>query len=80
MTPVERAEVGTEVTLHLMADQRRYLDRKRLEHIVRTYADFLGVPVFIDDGDARATEPANAVDAPWHRRQDSASHERHVRE
>ena len=61
-----RTSVGTTVTLHMTPGKRRYLDRGRLERIVRTYADFLGVPVYIDDVDERGTAPVNAVHAPWH--------------
>jgi molecular chaperone HtpG len=58
-----REAVGSTVTLHLRPDHGRYLDAGRLRDIVRTYADFLGVPVYLGDD----PEPANAVHAPWHR-------------
>lgn len=62
--PAERLQVGTTVTLYLRPAHSRYLDRDRLHSIIRTYADFIGVPVYVnDDG-----EPANAMTAPWHRR------------
>jgi molecular chaperone HtpG len=61
--PAERFQVGTTVTLYLRPAHSRYLDRDRLHSIIRTYADFIGVPVYVnDDG-----EPANAMTAPWHR-------------
>jgi HSP90 family molecular chaperone len=58
--PGHREQVGTTVTLHVTPDHSRYLDRERLESIIRTYADFIGMPVYVN-GDA---EPVNA---PWHR-------------
>jgi molecular chaperone HtpG len=61
---VERTLVGTTVTLHIAPAHQRYLDRNRLRTIIRTYADFISVPVYLDDD----AEPANAVTAPWHRR------------
>jgi molecular chaperone HtpG len=61
--PAERQQIGTTVTLDLSAGHHRYLERQRLESIIRTYADFIGVPVFVND-DAEST---NAVTAPWHR-------------
>jgi molecular chaperone HtpG len=61
--PGHRDQVGTTVTLHVTPDHSRYLDRARLELIIRTYADFIGMPVFLNDD----TEPTNAVTAPWHR-------------
>jgi len=60
--PAERQQVGTTVILHLRSEHSRYLDRSRLQTIIRTYADFLGMPVYLNDD----AEPANAVTAPWH--------------
>jgi molecular chaperone HtpG len=58
----ERQQVGTTVTLHLRSENRRYLDTARLRSIIRTYADFIGMPVYLNDD----ADPANAVTAPWH--------------
>jgi molecular chaperone HtpG len=71
--PGQRVQVGTTVTLHVAPAHSRYLDRARLESIIRTYADFIGMPVFVNDDD----EPANAVLAPWHRAYPS-ERERHT--
>lgn len=61
--PGRRDYVGTTVTLHVAPEHTRYLDSIRIKQIIRTYADFIGVPVYVnDDG-----EPANSVSAPWHR-------------
>jgi len=55
--PADRAQVGTTVTLQVSPAHSRYLERGRLESIIRTYADFIGMPVYVnDDGD-----PTNAV-------------------
>jgi molecular chaperone HtpG len=61
--PAERAHVGTTVTLLLRPEDSRYLETARLRSIIRTYADFIGMPVYLND----ETDPANAVAAPWHR-------------
>jgi HSP90 family molecular chaperone len=58
-----RDQVGTTVTLHVTPEHGRYLERARLATIIRTYADFIGMPVYLNDD----AEPANAVNAPWHR-------------
>src|SRR4051794_12418173 len=47
--PGLRDPVGTTVTLHVAPAHSRYLDRARLESIIRTYADFIGMPVFVND-------------------------------
>jgi molecular chaperone HtpG len=59
----KRQQVGTTVTLHLRPENRRYLETARLRSIIRTYADFIGMPVYLND----EADPANAVTAPWHR-------------
>jgi len=61
--PADRPRVGTTVTLYLRDGHSRYLERDRLHSIIRTYADFIGMPVYLDDD----AEPVNAVTAPWHR-------------
>jgi molecular chaperone HtpG len=42
---VERAERGTEVTLHLREDHKDLLDRYRLAAIIRKYSDHIAVPI-----------------------------------
>ena len=89
--PADKREVGTTVVLRLRPTKARYLEHGRLARIVRRYADFLGVPVFIDEPDAdrgsdEATEaedgggevPVNAVHAPWHREHDDEHQRRHA--
>ena len=61
--PGRREFVGTTVILHVSPQHTRYLDSVRLKQIIRTYADFIGVPVYVNDD----AEPANSVTAPWHR-------------
>jgi molecular chaperone HtpG len=61
--PAERQQTGTTVTLHLDNEHSRYLDASRLRSIIRSYADFIGMPVYLND----EADPANAVTAPWHR-------------
>lgn len=63
LNSAERREIGTSVTLHLRSEHHRYLDTARVRSIIRTYADFLGIPVFLND----ETAAANAVTPPWNR-------------
>ncbi len=72
--PAERDAVGTTVTLHLRSEHGRYLDAERLGEIVRRYADFIGIPIFVGGG----ATPANAVDAPWHRPYPSEKERKHA--
>lgn len=50
ISSAERAEPGTTVRLYLKADQSLYAnDEAILEHAIREYADFLPVPIHIND-------------------------------
>ncbi|HWG23024.1 ATP-binding protein [Actinospica sp.] len=61
--PGQREFVGTTVVLHVSPQHTRYLETVRIKQIIRTYADFIGVPVYVNDD----AQPANSVTAPWHR-------------
>jgi len=60
---------GTEIMLHLKKDAQEYLDRDRLERIVKTYSDHIAVPIRLRDSDAAAEvgEAVNAASAIWTR-------------
>ncbi|MCA9058351.1 MAG: hypothetical protein KDA85_07625, partial [Planctomycetaceae bacterium] len=58
----DRTEVGTRVTLTLKPDYRGLCnDEETLEGIIREYADFLTVPIHLNDGAARV----NLISASW---------------
>jgi len=58
----EKDEVGTHVTLYLKSGQQRFLDATALAGFVRTYADIIGIPIYLN----REISTINRVDAPWH--------------
>ncbi len=59
----ERAEPGTTLTLHLKLAGEFLLNPGVVREAIRSYADFLRVPITLDGGQ----EPVNVGDAPWHR-------------
>jgi len=59
LSPADRASVGTTVTLHLLEDEQEYLEPTRIRQLVKTYCDFLPVPIKLDD------EVINKHEAPW---------------
>ncbi len=61
--PAERDECGTTVTLHISKAEKEYLDRSRLEHIIKQHSDHIGVPIVFVDGDGEAT--LNSASALW---------------
>lgn len=45
MEPLEKADRGTEITLHIASDSREYLEENRILDILRKYCKFLPVPI-----------------------------------
>ncbi len=68
---VEKADRGTEITLHMKADEAEFLDAWRLKSVIREYSDHIAIPVeFIGDKDEEgkeAIETVNKANALWTR-------------
>ncbi|ALF51703.1 molecular chaperone Hsp90 [Nostoc piscinale CENA21] len=54
-----RTTRGTTITLTLMPDEEEYLEPARIKNLVKTYCDFMPVPIKLDD------EVLNRQKAPW---------------
>ena len=65
VTPVETAEVGTRITLHLKEDETDYMLAARLKHVVKTYADHIALPIVLDEDGKEET--LNSASALWTR-------------
>ena len=59
--PAERAGRGTDVIVHLKKDEKEYLEDARIEHIVRTYSDHIGLPIMLGE------RTLNTASALWTR-------------
>ena len=60
-----RDQAGTDVTLHLKKDAKEFLERQRIELVVRRYADHISFPITLQhDGDRQTL---NAGSALWMR-------------
>ncbi len=55
----DRTSRGTTITLHLNDDEHEYLEEARIKQLVKTYCDFMPVPIKLGD------EVINKQDAPW---------------
>jgi molecular chaperone HtpG len=59
--PHHKAERGTEVILHLRADDKEFLQPERLRHLVQKYSDHLGLPIVLQhDGKEETLNQARA--------------------
>ncbi len=54
-----RSDRGTTITLHLLEDEAEYLEEYRIKQLVKTYCDFMPVPIKLGD------EQINQQKAPW---------------
>ncbi|MEI6380366.1 MAG: molecular chaperone HtpG [Cyanobacteriota bacterium ELA615] len=45
LSPSERTTVGTTITLTLLDEEAEYLESSRIKQLVKTYSDFLSVPI-----------------------------------
>ncbi len=59
----KRKEPGTTATLHITDNYRDMLNKKDLSDGIRKYADFLPIPIYLNDDEV----PVNIINAPWHR-------------
>ena len=81
--PAERAERGTDVTLHLKADEQEFLDPWRIRTIVKQFSDFIEHPIVMDvektEGEAHsvAEETLNSRKALWLRSKADVTAEEH---
>jgi len=73
---VEQARRGTEITLHLKADEAEFLEEWRLKTIIRQYSDHIAIPiVFVNEGgqDGGEEETVNKANALWARAKNDIS-------
>ena len=55
----DRTERGTTITLHLNDDEQEYLEEQRIRQLIKTYCDFMPVPIKFGD------EAINKQEALW---------------
>lgn len=81
VAPAERDSRGTTITLHVREGEEDYLAVPRLQHIVKTYSDHIGVPISlaeIKDGAVEEQEGINAASALWTRPKSEVSDEQYT--
>jgi len=66
----KRTHIGTTVTLFLKKEHQRYLNERYLSELICHYADFIGIPIFINDHQ----HAINRVSAPWHQGHEEKQH------
>ena len=59
LTEGDRTERGTTITLHLNEDEAEYLEEARIKQLIKTYCDFMPVPIKLGE------EVINKQEALW---------------
>jgi molecular chaperone HtpG len=71
LADIEKAERGTEITLHLREDQDEFLDDWRVRSIISKYSDHIALPVEVEtrneEDDTVTWEQINKAQALWTR-------------
>lgn len=62
----EKASVGTEIHLHLNDEHKEFLEKSRIEHVVKSYSDHIAVPICLIDAEQKE-EQLNSASALWTR-------------
>ena len=61
---------GTKIDLILSKEGKDYLDKIKIEDIIRRYSDHISIPIFVTDGTEKkdeSSEPVNSASAIWTR-------------
>lgn len=79
---IEKADRGTEITLHLREDEKEFLDSWRLRSVISKYSDHIALPVEIEvknEEDGTITwEKINQAKALWTRNKSEISDEEYT--
>lgn len=65
-------ERGTKITLHMKEDELSFLDKHKLQHIIKSYSDHISVPIFLIDEEGKE-EKINSSSAIWTRQKSEIS-------
>jgi len=71
---------GTTIELTLTKDSKEYLDKDRIQNIIRRYSDHISIPIYISDGSEKkdeTLESVNSASAIWTRPKNQISAEQY---
>jgi len=71
----ERGSRGTDVVVHLKAEEDEYLETTRVRSIIKKYADHIGFPIFIGEGEK--AEQLNTASSLWSRSKNEISEQQY---
>jgi len=63
----DKSTRGTQIKLHIKADQREFLDEFRIRNLIRKYSDHISFPVRLKGAESDSSEAVNHAKALWTR-------------
>ena len=76
--PASKASRGTDVILHLREGEDEFLDRYRLEHMIRKYSDHIAIPIVMKKAEGDGDDTINQASALWVRPKGEITEEQYV--
>ena len=74
-----RDKPGTDVTLHIKKEDKEFLEPMRLENIVKTYSDHIGIPIILEPVEKDQEERTlNTASALWTREKKDITDEQYT--
>ena len=71
---------GTRIELEVTKDGKEFLDKTRIDQIIRKYSDHISIPIYVFDGSEKKEdqpEPANSASAIWTRAKNKITKEQY---
>ena len=71
---------GTKIDILITKENKEYLDKKRVEQIVRKYSDHISIPIYVIDGSEKKdekNEAINSASAIWTRQKSKITKEQY---
>ena len=71
---------GTKINLTLSKESKDFLDKIKIEDIIRRYSDHISIPIFVTDGSEKKDEvskPVNSASAIWTRPKNKITQEQY---
>ena len=71
---------GTKIDISVTKENKEYLDKKRVEQIVRKYSDHISIPIYVIDGSEKKdekNEAINSASAIWTRQKSKITKEQY---
>ncbi len=71
---------GTSIELTLKKESKEYLDKDRIENIIKRYSDHISIPIYVSDGSEKKDEKvdsANSASAIWTRPKNKITEEQY---